>query len=598
MSVQKAGVNMATIPLSGTNITLMSGIPFSNDYKNTRWFENKTQQNDYFYSRNQPYRMLQANFQRVEGYNYVSVSASIDELWNVNYMMFQNASYNNKWFYAFVTKLEYVQHKTTYVHFQIDVLQTWMFEMNFKPSFVIREHCPLWNDDGTPVINTVDEGLNYGLEYDITSVDLFMPNRGMKWLVIISKTAMHGTDKGKVVGTKVGVPQPLSYYVVPFMKNEPIIKWSTGSGEFEMAQPTKLMSELYKDKEAVNNIVSIYMTDFAGIGVNVTGDSQFATFSITNPNHRIIPADIGGKTTMYIDDMKTFDWQKEIVSDAYEGFEKPTESKLLMYPYSVLTVDDMRGNRADYKLEYITNKKIEMILKGSMGTSNKVSYGLHTYNKFWNEQFDEEISNEFALINNTPSDVPVLTDNLAAYLQGNKNSIENRKDSIMFNGAMNVLGSGMAGIGSAMQGNAGGVATAVTGVVQGAGNTVLQLQGIEAKQKDIANIPPQLSKMGSNIAYDYGNGYTGVFIIRKQIKAEYRRKLEDFFKMFGYKKNEVKMPNFHTRQNWNYVQTSSCNITGDFNNDDLNKLKAVFDNGITLWHTDDVGNYGLENGVI
>jgi hypothetical protein len=124
------------------------------------------------------------------------------------------------------------------------------------------------------------------------------------------------------------------------------------------------------------------------------------------------------------------------------------------------------------------------------------------------------------------------------------------------------------------------------------------MQQIQAKQKDIGNTPPQLTKMGSNTNFDYGHGYSGVWLIKKEITDEYRKKLSEFFNMFGYKLNEVKLPNFHTRMYWNYVQTSSCNITGDFNNDDLNDLKKVFDNGITFWHTDDIGNYSLVNEVI
>jgi len=105
-------------------------------------------------------------------------------------------------------------------------------------------------------------------------------------------------------------------------------------------------------------------------------------------------------------------------------------------------------------------------------------------------------------------------------------------------------------------------------------------------------------KMGSNTAYDYGNGYKGIFIIKKQVKPEYRKKLTDFFNMFGYKINEVKIPNFHTRQNWNYIETTSCTITGNLNNEDLQELKSIFDSGVTLWHTDDVANYELSNGVV
>jgi hypothetical protein len=131
-----------------------------------------------------------------------------------------------------------------------------------------------------------------------------------------------------------------------------------------------------------------------------------------------------------------------------------------------------------------------------------------------------------------------------------------------------------------------------------AGNTYFQTQGMIAKQKDINNTPPSLSKMGANTYFDYGHNLSGLYLIKRQITPEYQKKLEDFFNIFGYKKNEVKLPNFHTREYWNYVQTSGCVITGNFNNEDLQELKSVFDNGITLWHTDDIGNYALGNVVI
>src|SRR6185312_6966981 len=98
---------MATTPLSGTNIRLLSGVPFSNDYKHTRWFDNLQQQTNYFLSKPTSYNKLQSNFQTIEGSHIVSVEKHIDQLWGTNYLMFQNEHYNNKWFYAFVVKLEY-----------------------------------------------------------------------------------------------------------------------------------------------------------------------------------------------------------------------------------------------------------------------------------------------------------------------------------------------------------------------------------------------------------------------------------------------------------------------------------------------------------
>jgi len=273
----------------------------------------------------------------------------------------------------------------------------------------------------------------------------------------------------------------------------------------------------------------------------------------------------------------------------------------MMYPYTVLTIDDMQGNRRDYKNEYINSSDITIVAKGSLGTSNKIMYSLDNYNINSSNSMKTYLVDEWGLQNINPNDVTIITEMIASYIQANKNTLINQKDQIMLNGYAGFGQNILSGAGSAMAGGVGGglgVAGSAVSAVKGVGSTVLQLQGIEAKIDDIQNVPPQINKMGTNTSYDVGNGFNGVFIIKKQIKAEYQKKLEDFFKMFGYKKNEVKTPNFHTRQNWNYVETKDCNIVGNFNTEDLNEIKAVFDRGITLWHTNDIGNYNLSNEVI
>jgi hypothetical protein len=588
---------MATVPLSGTNIRFLSGVPFSNDYKHTRWFEYVTEQYDYFNSQTIVYNMGSATYQRIEGRTFVSVNKSIDELWGTNYLMFRNISYSNKWFYAFVTKLEYKNAGTTYVYFEIDVLQTWRFEMNFKPSYVVREHCTLWNEDGTPVINTVDEGLNYGTEYDTTSVTQFTPNDGFKWLVILSKNWLHTVTNNDQLPhpSVVGSPQPLSVYITPFKDNDTIPPLITSNGNgMIVSKPTDVLLALYTDTDAVNNIVSLYVTDFTGIPSSFSG----GTFTMGDEVEPVqVQGGSGGSVNLlHVTNVIEFDTLTYNNGAKYTGYNSVKESKLLMYPYTQLILDDFKGNRVHYKSEYINDNELNILVKGSVGTSNKTSYGIKEYN-FNANGLQENASDEYALINNEPNDIPIITDMLSAYIQGNRNSLQTQKDHIFFNGYMSVLGGAFPLAGSMGERNVLGQGQALTGMLSGAANTVMSIQKINAKIKDINNVPPSITKMGNNTSYTLGNKYNGVYIIKKQIKAEYIKKLEDFFNMYGYKKNEVKIPNFRTRLYWNYVQTSSCMITGNFNNEDLNELKAIFDNGITLWHTDDVGNYSLENGV-
>lgn len=586
------------VVLSGTDIRFLSGIPFRNDYQHTRWFKSVTEQQTYFNSRNIVHRMTQANFTPADATNmYIACDASVEALYGTNYLMFKNATHN-RWFYAFVTKIEYVQRNRTNVYFEIDVLQTWRFLFQFKPSYIAREHCQQHYSAGTPYINTLDEGLDYGKEYDIVSVQHFPPKDDFLFLVIVAKSLLHKDgelEPNTIKSTINGSPQPLSYYVHPFKRDGSALSVSVGSSNFEVTKITDLLSNIYSQDDAVNNIVSLYVTEHIGIN---------PTFS---DNTLYLPGDYFGRAmisdnesmnidTIYVKELSHYSRETIDCGNKYSGFRAVPESKLLMYPYCITILDDMKGNRLELKNEYINGTSLIVRKQGSLGVSNKVAYTVPDYNT--HDRYPEweklSIGLETSMINNNPNDVPIITDMLSAYLQGNKNSLENQRNSIMFNGAMNAVGGA---VGGAMSGGIGGIIGSTTGLVQGAGNTVLQLQGLQAKQADISNTPPQLVKMGGNTAFDYGFGLTGFFVIKKQIKPEYVNKLASFFNMYGYKMNEVKMPNLETRKYWNYIQTVSCNIVGDLNNDTLNKLKSIFDNGITLWHTNDIGNYNLENEV-
>jgi len=599
---------MATVPSSGTNVRLLSGIPFSNDYKNTRYFDTLLEQSTYFAGKPVIHSMAESNFQRIEGRTFIAVDKSIDELMSVNYVMFQNAQYNPKWFYGFVTKLEYVQRHMTYVHFQIDVYQTWRFEMNFKPSFIIREHCPLWNPDGSPVINTVDEGLAYGSDYDTVQVERWRPYGDVYFMVIVTKEWMHTEGINETTGLVVpninGVPQPLSYYIHPFKMNGGVVNVNVGGTNINASSIIDVIRAISTHDDAVNNVVSMYVTDYVGTNPIYDVGSNTMTFSGIAFNHATMKLSAQATNvnvnTVYADNIGSYTNKDTLFSNKYQGYNSVAESKLLMYPYTTLILDDLKGNRTVLKNEYIMGDDIDITVLGSLGTSNKVVYTVTNYLMGTNLDMTNILraSLEHSVINNNPSEIPIVTDMLSAYLQGNRNSLENQKASIMFNGAMSGVNNAIGGVASAGSANPVGVASAGGQIIQGAGNTVLQLQQLEAKKQDISNTPPQLAKMGSNTNFDYGNGISGLYIIKRQIKFEHRKKLGAFFNMFGYKLNEVKVPNFHTRRYWNYVQTSSCNITGNFNNEDLNEIKAVFDNGITLWHTDDVGNYALGNVVL
>ena len=94
--------------------------------------------------------------------NKIRVQEEIDNLWNCNYVMYQNDSISNKRFYCFINKIEYVNENTTDLYIETDVFQTWLFDITINKSFVVREHVK--ND--TIGNNLVDESLDTG-EYKL-----------------------------------------------------------------------------------------------------------------------------------------------------------------------------------------------------------------------------------------------------------------------------------------------------------------------------------------------------------------------------------------------------------------------------------------------
>ena len=571
---------MAVIPLSGTDVRLLSGIPFSSNYRETRYFGGLIDQQNYFENKRVVHRMEKANFLRWGEETRYAVDAPIDKLHNVNYMMFQNTDYSNKWFYAFVNRLEFENKYTTWVYFELDVFQTWIYDVNIQPSFVRREHRQLWTDAGNPVRNTLDEGLDYGTEYDVINVERVIPSNGYKWLVIISKERLHGSGDYGIDPSFIGVPQPLTYYITPFLPGgeTPLVDIPDDdmSEPEPITSPETILKNIYEDEQAVDNIVSIYITESPGFGVDINSrqDSpDIMTLPSTFRGEYVGIAGTDSAFTIWVKEMTDFLAETlEVFDNKWENLDDVNESKLMMYPYTVTTLDDFKGNRQDYAMENVNGQRLDIIFKGSMGLSNKTSWAIKGYNRHPQASYNEDrVSNEHAIINENPTDVPVLNEMLAAFLQGNRNSMESQRQQAFLSGGAQIAGGAISAFATGGIGAVYGGLTAVSGMTQ----IVDTIQQQQAQKQDIDNQPPDMSKMGSNTAYQYGHDYN----------------------MFGYKTNEVKKPNMRTRKNWNYIETDGIIIHGNINNEDLNELKQVFDNGITLWHTDDVGNYNKGNGV-
>ena len=68
------------------------------------------------------------------------------------------------------------------------------------------------------------------------------------------------------------------------------------------------------------------------------------------------------------------------------------------------------------------------------------------------------------------------------------------------------------------------------------------------------------------------------------IRSEFARAIDHYFDMFGYKVAGIRGINTRTRSNWNYIKTIDINILGNIPQADMQRLKALYNNGFTIWH--------------
>ena len=112
------------------------------------------------------------------------------------------------------------------------------------------------------------------------------------------------------------------------------------------------------------------------------------------------------------------------------------------------------------------------------------------------------------------------------------------------------------------------------------------IQSAMAQANDMKSVPNTMVSMGSDFYYGYVKGEQAMHLYRMGLHNEVYKKLGDYFCKYGYKQNKILPIETRSRYYFNYIKTIGCNMVGDVPRIHLEKLKSIFDNGVTLWHVD------------
>lgn len=155
------------IIIPDSKLRFFKDIPLTVDDPNTILFNTKEQQINYFLVEKESISL--DNYKFVRENQTLNIDLPYEESYLFNYMMYKNTAYVDKWFFAFVTKVDYVTNTTTRITFQLDEWQSYLFEKEIQPCFVEREHVA----DDTIGSHTVPESFELGEFQVVNTVNDF-----------------------------------------------------------------------------------------------------------------------------------------------------------------------------------------------------------------------------------------------------------------------------------------------------------------------------------------------------------------------------------------------------------------------------------------
>lgn len=547
---------MAEIYPNGT-IQFYNGIRLDNTYQNALSFANIAERENFFANTSHLKRTVQAqSYTRVTN-GVCDVQIAIGEMYDVNYMRFQNTGFSSKWFYAFVKNVEYLNNISSRVYFEIDVLTTFYFDWGYLPSFVEREHAA----DDTIGANLVEEPVKFGEPIAFAYQRHYF--RNFYAMVAYSDYDDIGGERRAFV-CKSGD-----------MLNACYIEFYSIDTTEELRLFQKKLSDFSESEKDFINIF-LFPKELFNIQSDLANGQQTFTFrtyieSITRPNN------INGYT--------------------------PRNNKLFTYPYCYLCVDNGTITN-NYRWELFHSESgfsmYSFIYRGVPMPTPQIYVAPLAYKGVqagsnYNPCYEERLE-----LNGLPQ-VAFPIDSYGAWLAQTESSRQNK----VITGVAAGVGSGMAAgakfgtsIGAAggpIGAGAGAVGGAIIGGVIGAIGAKVANDMAVTEAADMKNKSTGTGSAGVGIA----DGKCGYIFKKMGVTYQDAQIIDSFFDMFGYAVNRIKTPQIRTRAHWNYIKTNGCNMNQqNVPADYVARIKAIHDNGVTYWKNhDEIGNYNLNNYI-
>lgn len=533
--------------------------PIDNTYKHQIKFASATAQQTYFINKRlktfSNYLVVRKTLPAGGMESRLKVDSNIDDLQGCNYMMYRNTNHGAKWFYAFITRLVYVSEGTTEIIFETDVWQTWQFDIEILKSYVVREHSKT-DEVGA---NVVPEKFNIQ-DYKFSEVDdELIVDKLTRWGYLVASTEYHIHSSNNIVvprgGLFSGVYQGMYFYYyedISLLSN--FLDYIEEKGD-DCVQFITLIPKF-----------NLSQAEVKGAQYTVTG-APVSDAELKNGQGCITYHNEPAHVT------QIFNLANDLPTDGGKVYKN---KKLYTSPFYNFVVTNHSGDECVLNIEDFKNPaQASFNMYGDISANPSVTLVPVDYKGIHNNV-------DFSISLSGFPQCAFNSDTYKLWLAKNQYGVA---ISAVANGAQIVGGVVAMATGAGAVAGASMIATGATGVL----NTVNSVyQASKEPNRYHAGAPKNnlLTAMKKN-RFEYHYRY---------LKKNQAKTIDDFFTMYGYQTNELKIPNLDSRPVFNYVETIDVNIIGGIPDDDMRTLKAMFNNGVTLWKpTATVGDYSADN---
>lgn len=359
-SISNAGMEFDYAVWTAGTVLTLANVPWNSDYRDIVRFNNQGALNTYI-TNNSGAVVTINNVTYAAVGRPVRIPLPFHAAYRFNYIRVTNpaqpvAGDTARTFYYFITNVRYVNPTTTELEIQLDVWQTFGYDITFGNCYIERGHLGIANqfanaDQGRGYL-TVPEGLDIGGEYQIADTHVrtigatqYMDS-GNTFDIMVLTTVSLLSDPGTVDAPNLSTAKGSRFQGLP---NGGEIYWFTDMDSFSTFVTT--------------------IADFPWISqgiISITAVPNLLDFNLTYAEiewegltlRRLIGEGYPSQQIVFQDDAEPGDWKKGILNKIPEKYRHLR--KFMTYPYSVVELTTYSGTPLMLKPESMSDITISV----------------------------------------------------------------------------------------------------------------------------------------------------------------------------------------------------------------------------------------------